>query len=337
MLDELINPKPIQAILDRNGNLSVRKTDKSAEILKFEKNWSILYGLFYKNPFLRLIFYYFIHEIHFKKTHQFIDINSIVIDFIDHENNIKKSLKDFPLEIEVCPNCRKSNIINKRLRGKHRYYCGDCKHEFNNPELVCSFSVLGHFDIYEFINELVNAKILAKTYQSTCYDCMDVNHYPDENDAKKNVLCSICAGLKDIVKVYTLVESLNKMENLDSIWLEWYALKIICENCENIVSILPTHKISGEGINTEIDLILLTQNKKLISIDCKAKIFKSKLSKDNINQNILDWKRFSDYVLIVTNAEISTNCKDFWSTQIRNIKFIDGKNLEKLNECISEL
>lgn len=337
MLNELINLKPIQEILDENRNLSVRKTDKSAEIINFEKKWNVLYELFYENPFLRLIFYYFIHEIIVKKTHQFIDINTIVIDFIDHENNIKNSLKDFPLKIEVCPSCKNSNIIKKRLRGKHRYSCRDCKQEFNNPELVCSFSVLGHFDIYDFLNDLVNAKILAKTYQSTCYDCNDVKYYPDENDAKENVLCSICAELKDIVKVYTLIESLNKIKNLDSIWLEWYALKIICENCENIVSILPTHRIIGEDINTEVDLILLTQNNKLISIDCKARIFKSTLSKNDINKNILDWSRFSDYVLIVTNAEISKNCKDFWSTQISNIKFVDGKNLEKLSECISEL
>ena len=101
------------------------------------------------------------------------------MDFINHENNIKKSLLDFPLKIEVCPSCNNSNIIKKRLRGKHRYYCTECKQDFNSPELECSFSELRGFDIYDFLNDLVSANIVAKGYQSTCYDCNNVELYPE--------------------------------------------------------------------------------------------------------------------------------------------------------------
>lgn len=337
MFDDIIDQVSIKAVLEKRGNYKVTKSAKSKEIINFEKNWGHLFTIFFENPFLRQIFYYFVHNVTKKRTHQILDVNKIVADFIGHEKNIEKTLQDFPLEIEICPQCENKNITKKRFRGRQRYVCNSCKYDFNNPKLKSSISELESFDMHEFLNDLVTAKVLAKGYHMTCYHCRDVTSYPDEEDAKDNILCSKCNGLKDVITIYTLVESLGNIKELDSIWLEWYVIRLIFEKCDNIISILPTYNIIGENVTTEVDLLVLTKNNQLISIDCKAKIFSSSLSKNDMNNNILDWTRFSDSTLIVTNGEISENCEKFWSDKLNVIKFIDGKNLEKLNDSIANM
>ncbi len=349
MLDEFKDPKSISEILKQKGNYEIKKSNRFKELMKFNEYWSHLFNIFYEKPFLRLIFHYFVSEA-FKrynsepnvasldfKTHQIFDINTIVEDFKNNNKNIENCILNFPLSIQICSLCGSDNIFKKNCYGKSYYHCRSCKQEFDNPELKNSLLELGPFDMYYFLDELVKAKILAKGYQFTCYNCGKFEFYPSEKNVERNILCPKCNSLRELIQNFALVEPTKDIKNLDSIWLEWYIYRIICEKCENIESILPVYHIIGENFKTEVDLIVLTKKKNIISIDCKAKTFKSSLSKNDIDNNILSWNKFSDLILIVTTTGISINCKKFWGNQIENIDFIEGKNLEKLNEIIHEL
>lgn len=333
LLDKFTDPKPIREILKNRGGYTIRRSKRFRELIKFDETLGHLFDIFYEKPFLRLIFHYFVSEVFKNEIH---DINTIVSDFRIYHKNIEKSIPGSPLLVEFCPQCGSDNFIKKERHGKQRYYCRTCKQEFNEPKSKSSLLELGPFDMYDFLDELVKVKILARGYQLTCYTCGEIISYPTGKDAEKNILCPKCNSLRELIQIFTLVKPTKEIKNWDSIWLEWYASKIICEKCDGIVSVLPLHIIHSENIKTEVDLIVLTENKNLVSIDCKAKIFKSTLSKNDIDNNILDWEKFSDSVLIVTTTEISRKCKEFWSSQLSNIVFVGGRHLEGLNDVISQ-
>ena len=344
MLDNF-DSKAIEEALKRKGNYKIRKTDRFRELIKFNEEFGHLFDIFYEKPFLRVIFQYIVSGKFKSKIirnrsnipKNFFDVYGIVSDFREYCKKIEKCMPKPPLLVEVCPRCRSYNFHKKVSYGRQRYSCRDCRQEFDKPSEKSSLLELTNFDMYYFLNELVNAKILAKGFQLTCYNCGEFKYYPSESEAKEEVSCPNCNGLRELIQIFTLVELTKDIKNLDSIWLEWYVYKIISEKCEDIISILPTYKVIGKNIETEVDILILTNSKNLISIDCKAKTFKSSLSKNDIDNNILVWGKFSDLILIVTTTEISKNCKDFWGNQLKNIKFIDGSSIEKLSDMIKSL
>ena len=332
---KFINSKPLQSILANRGDYTIKKGPKYRELIQFDEKWGHLFENFYQKPFLRLVFHYFIHDSFKSSSQQVFDLNTMVNDFGLHQKKIEKCIQDIQLIIHLCPHCESESFNKKERHGKSYYYCKSCKQEFNDPLLKHSLSQLEMFDIYYFLNELIKAKILARGYQLRCYHCGKTEMHPNKNDAQNNIVCRKCNNLKELIHIFTLVDTLKQEKNLDSLWFEWYIFRLISEKSENTLSIVPNHVVIGDKFKTEVDLLMITKNETLISIDCKAKIFTSTLSKNDINNNILNWAKFSDLVLIATTAEISGDCRDFWSDQLDNIKFVDGKDLEKLNEILA--
>lgn len=334
-LDEIINPELFREFLREKGKYKLKRTKRFKEVLKFDEYWGNSFNLFFENPFLRVILQYFISKLSKEKSSdRFLDINTILSDFRGNLARVGNCVPESPLLIEVCPNCSGRDFLKKERSGFEIYYCKRCQQQFNSPKMSPSLDELGLSDMYDFLIKLVETSILTKVFQLTCYNCGKIDVIMFEEDVISNIKCNKCNGVKDLIQVFTLVESPTEIKNFESIWLEWYVCRIISEKCENVLSVLPTHLVETDNSKTEVDLLILTKDKQLISIDCKAKSFESSLSKNDIDNNILNWREFSDSILIITTTEFSPKCREFWENQLENIIFVDGKNVERLNEFI---
>ena len=306
----------------------IRRSPRFRELLKFDELYGHVFNLFYENPFLRLIFQ------HFLAGPNVSDVTTILTEFKENRKIIEEILPVMPLCIDVCPNCGDSNFIRKKIYGNNIYYCKSCKQQFEFPVKKPSLSELGNFDMYRFLMDLVKAGVLTRGYQLVCYRCgkMDVLYKYDD---AKNIVCQNCGEVRELSHIFSLVEPPRDIRNLDSIWLEWYVYKLLKEKCQNlVVSALPVHKVVGDDFETEVDLLVIMKNGKLLSLDCKAKHFRKTLSKDDIDPNILNWNKFSDMVGIVTTSRISDQCIQFWEERLKKPIFVDGGKLEEINRIL---
>jgi transcription elongation factor Elf1 len=313
----------------REMGYRIRRSHRFRELVKFDEHWGHIFDLFYENPFLRLIFQ------HFLSASNISDVSTIFTEFRDNLERIEQVIPKIPLYVDVCPNCDSFDFIRKKVSGKNVYYCKSCRQQFEYPVQKPSLSEFGVFDMYRFLINLVEAGVLTRAYQLTCYRCGKVTIFY-EYDNIEILSCRECNEIRELSHIFSVVEPPKEIQNLDSIWLEWYVYKILKEKCQgSILSVVPVHEIVGENLKTEVDLLVLTKNGKLLSLDCKAKHFRKMLSKDDIDPNILSWNNFSDRIGIVTTSKISNQCIQFWENKLKNPVFVDGSKLEKFDEILS--
>jgi transcription elongation factor Elf1 len=309
----------------------LRRSHRFRELMKFEEHWGHIFNLLYENPFLRLIFQYFLAE------PKILDIPTILTEFRENREIIEEVLSELPLYVDVCPICNSDSFIKKSVYRKEIYYCKSCKQQFESPIKKQSLSELGPFDMYRFLMELVNAGILTYGYQLICYRCGKMESSYKYEDVR-NVLCPQCGDVRELTHIFSLVNPPKDIRNLDSVWLEWYVYKLVKDKCQNfIMAVLPTCEVTSGDFRTEVDLLVLMKNGRLLSLDCKAKHFRKTLSKDDIDPNVLNWNKFSDAVGFVTTSKISKQCIQFWKDKLKNPVFVDGSNLEKLDEILQTL
>jgi len=309
----------------------IKKSHRFKELVKFDEYWGHVFNLFYEKPFLRLIFQHFLSESNIS------DVPTILAEFRGNQKIIEEILAEIPLYVDVCPSCDSTNFIRKSVHGNEIYYCKSCEQQFESPIKKQSLSELGSFDMYRFLMELVDAGILAYGYQLMCYRCGKVETFY-RYEYIKNILCQQCNDVRELTHIFSLVYPPRDIRNLDSVWLEWYVYKLVKEKCQNsLTAVLPTHEVIGDDFKTEVDLIVLMKNGRLLSLDCKAKHFRKTLGKDDVDPNILSWNDFSDIVGIITTSKISDQCIQFWKDKLKNPVFVDGSNLEKLDEILQTL
>jgi len=318
----------IKEELEERG-YKIKRSYRFKELVKFDEFWGHIFDLFFENPFLRLIFQYFISKSNIS------DIPTILAEFNNNQKEIEEILPWVPLYVEVCPNCDSSNFIKKKVHKNNIYYCKDCNQQFTSPAQKPSLSELGSFDMYRFLTNLVDAGVLTHGYQLICYRCGKIDVF-EEYDSIKNIICPKCNEIRELSHIFSIVKPPKDIRNLDSIWLEWYVYRVLKDKCYNLIqSVLPTHEIICDDFRTEVDLIALMKNGVLVSLDCKAKHFRKTLSKNDIDPNILSWNNFSDIVGIVTTSKISDQCIQFWGDKLKNPVFVDGGKLENLDKILA--
>lgn len=307
----------------------IRRSHRFKELVKFDEYLGSIFSLFYENPFLRLIFQYFLVESNIS------DVPTILTEFRGNQKIIEEILPKIPLYVDVCPNCNSPNFIRKKIHGNNIYYCKSCKQQFESPSQKQSLSELGSFDMYHFLMNLVDVGILTHGYQLMCYRCGKIEVFYKYDDIE-SITCQECNEVRELSHIFSLVKPPRDIGNLNSIWLEWYVYRLLKEQCQDLaVFILPVHEVIGDDFKTEVDLLVITKSGKLLSLDCKAKHFRKKLSKDDIDPNILNWNNFSDIVGIVTTSKISNQCVRFWEDKLKNPVFVDGSKLENLDKILA--
>lgn len=322
---------------EKSANYSdLHKIEKPPERTEYDPK---LFNLFYSQPICRLLFQYMLKEFS-DKENDFIDIEKITNFIYDivKQKKIQNAIAKPPVSVYVCPNCKSSDYIEVKRRGNIRLECQNCNEIFNREKRVRigAWERIGLFDINSFLTLLSETGFILEQRQIICYNCEKIEFSSIEK-LEKQIRCTKCENIKDLKKTFTTVKY-PTFRDINASWFEWYVCKILNEKCKNIRIVVPLQKLKNIETNdtTEVDILALTDKNKIISIDCKAKFVRSSVSKNDIENNILKWINFSDYLGVITTSTFSSGTKSHWESLLGNCEtfFIEGNRIEKIPELL---
>jgi Fe2+ or Zn2+ uptake regulation protein len=334
-------------ILEDKGYALTEKSPNQSDIQKIEHppkgakyDAQKLFDLFSSQPLCRLIFQFMLIE-SIDKGNKFTDIDKFTnfIYGVVRENKIQHAIAEPPVHIFVCPECKNSNYVEVKRADKIRVECQSCGAVFDRKKRkkIGTWQKVGLFDVYRVLSQLSETGFVLEQNQIICYECEKIEISPTTK-MEEHIKCKKCGNFKEIKKVYSTID-FSSFRDIKATWFEWYVYKILKEKCENVQHVIPPHKVKNmqTGQETEVDVLAITKNNKIISIDCKAKFLRSSVSRDDINSNVLGWMQFTDYLIIIATTEIPVHTKEFWKDNLNACEtlFIHGNEIEKLPEILN--
>lgn len=301
-----------------------------------------LFDLFNSQPLCRLIFQFMLRE-RIDNENEFIDIDKFTnfIYGVVRENKIQHAIAEPPVHIFVCPECKSSNYVEVKRADKIRLECQSCEAIFDSKKRkkMGTWEKVGLFDVYHVLSHLSKTGFVLEQNQIICYECEKIE-ISQTIKMEEHINCKKCGNFKEIKKVYSTID-FSSFRDIKATWFEWYVYKILKEKCKNIQHVILPHKLKNIETNqkTEVDVLAITKNGKIISIDCKAKFLTGSVSRDDINNNVLDWMHFTDYLIIIATTKIPTHTKEFWGENLNACEtlFIQGNEIEKLPEILNRV
>ena len=341
--------KDFTKILKDKGYALTKESPNQSDIQKIEHppkgakyDAQKLFNLFNSQPLCRLIFQFMLKE-RVDNENEFIDLDKFTnfIYGVVRENRIQHAIAEPPVHIFVCPECKSSNYVEVKRADKIRVECQNCGAVFDSKKRkkIGSWEKVGLFDVYRVLSELSKTGFVLEQNQIICYECEKIEISPTIK-MEEHIKCKKCGNFKEIKKVYSTID-FSSFHDIKATWFEWYVYKILKEKCKNIQHVIPPHKVKNiqTGQETEVDVLAITKSNKIISIDCKAKFLRSSVSRNDINNIVLDWTQFTDYLIIIATSEIPVHTKDFWENNLNACEtlFIQGNEIEKLPEILNRV